>query len=158
MATVSRRVPVGRRHRRDAGPIFRRGDGSVRRETLAADGSPVFVTIENRATARFYSFSGGSWTAQPLALEHTAPPAAAEFSNLTPERGTRGGFKLVRVVAPTGAVILRAPALNYFGLVEEHADPPLRIEFHAVRQEEPPSALFEPPPGVSVAQLPWPHP
>jgi hypothetical protein len=139
------------------GRFSRRSDGSVRRETLGPDAAPAFITIENRASLRFYSFSGGTWTAQPLAQATSRPARASDFPGADPTPLPHDGRRVVRVVTPTGAVQLRAPGLDFFAVVEEHPDPPLRVEYRVVSRDDPPAALFEPPAGVPVASLPWAH-
>jgi hypothetical protein len=138
------------------GRFVRRRDGSVRRETLGPDAAPAFITIENRATRRFYSFGGGTWTAQPLAPGTSRPARASDFPDAAPA-SPRDGLRVVRVVTPTGAALLRAPDLDFFPLVEEHPDPPLRIECRVTSRDEPPAPLFEPPAGAPIAMLPWAH-
>ncbi len=139
------------------GRVMRHRDGSMRRETLGPDQAPVFVTIENRATSVFYSFSAGTWTSQALVVHQPAPPVAAEFPNAMPQPARVAGYRVVRADTALGSTMLRAPALNYFALVEEHPYPPLRIEFLSVTEDEPSEAYFAPPPGASVSRLPWPH-
>lgn len=139
------------------GRFYRRADGSTRRETLGPDGSPAFITIENRAAGRFYSLGGGVWSAQPLEPGAVRPPRTADFPDATPERAAHEGLAVVKVITPAGAVLRRAPALDFVPVVEEHSDPPLRVELTGIRREDPPSTLFEPPPGVRVESLPWKH-
>lgn len=139
------------------GRFLRHRNGSTRRETLARDATPAFVTIENRATAEFHAFSAGTWTTQPLVVRRPGPPPASEFASATPHPARVEGYLVVRATTLLGSSMLRAPALNYFALVEEHPDPPLRIEFLAVTEDMPADALFAPPAGATVARLPWAH-
>lgn len=139
------------------GRFMRHRDGSTRRETFGRDGVPAFVTIENVSTSEFHSFSAGSWTSQPLAASRREPPTGSTFSSATPQADRIAGYRVVRADTALGSVMLRAPALNYVALVEEHPDPPLRIEFLSVSEDAPAERLFEPPPGATVARLPWPH-
>ena len=141
------------------GRFYRRRDGSIRRETFGADGTAEFVTIENRATRRFYSFSGASWTSQPLTLApHRAkPPGPDDYSSATPHAATVAGYRVVRADTLLGAMMLRAPSLNYFALAEEHPDPWLRVEYESVVEGDVADALFAPPPDAVIADMPWPH-
>jgi hypothetical protein len=141
------------------GRFYRRRDGSVRRETFGADGTADFVTIENYSTRRFYSFSAGSWTSQPLTVApHRAKPLGpGDFPNATPLAAPVAGYRVVRADTLLGAMILRAPSLNYFALTEEHPDPPLRVEYDSVVEGDLADALFAPPPGAVIADMPWPH-
>jgi hypothetical protein len=139
------------------GRFFRRHDGSVRRETAGTDARPAFITIENRAALRFYSLSGGTWTVQPLAPGTSRPAHASDFPDAASQAVVHDGLRVVRIVTPTGAVLLRAPDLDFFAVVEEHPDPPLRVEYRVVSRDDPPPALFEPPAGVPVGSLPWAH-
>ena len=68
------------------GRYYRHRNGSARRETLGAAGTPEFITIENLSASRFYAFSAGSWTEQPLKLPatRTLPPTGTAFPNATP--------------------------------------------------------------------------
>ena len=50
---------------------------------------------------------------------------------------------------------LRAPELDNYPLLEEHPFPPLRIVYVTVTRKDPLDALFEPPPGSQVDDLPW---
>jgi len=141
------------------GCFYRRRDGSIRRETFGADGTADFVTIENRATRRFYSFSAGSWTSHPLTLApHRAQPQGpGDYPSATPVAGTLVGYRVVRADTLLGAMMLRAPSLNYFALAEEHPDPPLRIEYQSVLEGDVADALFAPPPDAVLSEMPWPH-
>lgn len=139
------------------GRFYRRADGSTRRETLGPDDSPAFITIENRAARRFYSLGGGVWSAQPLEPGAVRPPRAADFPDATPERAAHEGLAIVKTITPAGAALRRAPALDFVPVVEEHSDPPLRVELTGIRREDPAPALFEPPPGARVVNLPWSH-
>jgi hypothetical protein len=137
------------------GRVFRRRDGSFRKETLDAVGVPSFVTIENRAQKRFYSFSSGSWTAQPWSRTPTAPPGRDRYPNAAIEADRVAGLRVVRWVSGFGVTTLRAPELDYYPLVEEHGYPPLRIEHVRVVRADPPDGMFEPPAGSRVDELPW---
>lgn len=139
------------------GRFMRHRDGSTRRETFGPDQRPAFVTIENLGTSEFHSFSAGNWTTQPLAARRPVPPASSAFPNAMPQQDRVAGYRVVRADTVLGSVMLRAPVLNYFALVEEHPDPPLRIEYLSVREEAPAEVLFAPPAGAVVARLPWPH-
>lgn len=139
------------------GRFMRRRDGSMRRETLGRGGAPVFVTIENVSTSEFHSFSVGSWTSQPLAASRREPPTGSAFPNAMPQADRIAGYRVVRADTALGSIMLRAPVLNYLALVEEHPDPPLRLEFLSVAEDVPADSLFEPPAGATVARLPWPH-
>ena len=141
------------------GRFFRHRDGSTRRETLEAGGTPAFITIENRPLARFFAFSGGSWTAQPLerAARATLPPTGADFPGAVPQPGRIAGYRVVRADTALGSVMLRAPALNYVALAEDHPYPALRVEFLSVVEGPVDAALFEPPRGAAVGELPWPY-
>lgn len=139
------------------GRFMRRRDGSTRRETLGRGGAPVFVTIENVSTSEFHSFSAGSWMSQPLAASRREPPTGSAFPNAMPQADRIAGYRVVRADTALGSVMLRAPALNYVALVEEHPDPPVRIEFLTVSEGVLAESLFEVPPGATVARLPWPH-
>jgi hypothetical protein len=141
------------------GRYFRHRDGSVRREVLRADGGAEFITIENVAAARFYSFSGGSWTAQPLriAARRMLPPTGADFPNASPQTERVAGYRVVSAYTVLGTLMLRAPALDYFPLVEDHPHPALRVAFVSVVEEPLADDLFVPPAGTAVAELPWIH-
>ena len=141
------------------GRFYRRRDGSIRKETLGADGAAEFVTIQNRPSMRFYSFSDGSWSSQPLQLATrlTMPPTGADFPSAMPQPERVVGYRVVRTDTALGTVLLRAPALNYFPLVEDHPFPSLRVEFVSVTEGDVDAALFEPPAGAPVASLPWPY-
>ena len=154
-------VPFQAEFRAVAGGVASRGrfmrhrDGSTRREAFGRDGVPAFVTIVNVHTSEFHSFSAGSWTSQPLAASRREPPTGSAFPSATPQADRVAGYRVVRADTVLGSVMFRAPALNYFALVEEHPDPPLRIEFLSVSEDAPAERLFEPPAGVTVARLPW---
>lgn len=139
------------------GRVFRRRDGSLRRETLDASGAPAFVTIENRADVRFYSYSAGRWSSQPWTRTPPAKPTPASFPTAEPQADRVAGHRVVLVYNNLGARIMRAPDLDYAALLEEHPHPPLRVEFLSVEPGPQPDALFAPPPGVVVDRLPWPH-
>jgi len=141
------------------GRFYRHRDGSTRRETLEAGGTPAFITIEHRSAARFYSFSGGVWTSQPLERPARVmlPPTGADFPSAVPQPGRIAGYRVVRADTALGTVMLRAPALNYFALVEEHPYPALRVEFVSVVEGPVDGALFAPPRGTAVGELPWPY-
>jgi len=74
-----------------------------------------------------------------------------------PQPARVAGYRVVRADTVLGSTMLRAPALNYFALVEEHPYPPLRIEVTSVTDDEPAEAQFAPPAGARIARLPWPH-
>ena len=141
------------------GRFFRHRDGSTRRETLAANGDVEFITIVNIGQSRFYSYSAGSWSAQPLKLpvRHIFPPTGADFPNATPQADRIAGYRVVGAYTVLGTLMLRAPALDYFPLVEEHPHPALRIEFGSIVEEPIRDEIFSPLPGVEVATLPWPY-
>ncbi len=141
------------------GRFFRHRDGSTRRETLAPDSEAEFITIVNIGQSRFYSYSAGSWSAQPLKLpvRLTFPPTGSDFPNATPQADRVAGYRVVGAYTVLGTLLLRAPALDYFPLVEEHPHPALRIEFGSVVEGPIPDEIFSPPPGVEVATLPWPY-
>jgi hypothetical protein len=139
------------------GRYWRHRDGSVRKETLGPDGQAAFITIENLSASRFYSFSAGSWTAQPLRVpaRRMFPPTGADFPNATPHAGRVAGYRVVGAYTVLGTLMLRAPSLDYFPLVEDHPHPALRVEFLSVTEEPIAEAVFSPPPGVEAATLPW---
>jgi hypothetical protein len=137
------------------GRVFRRSDGSFRKETLDMVGVPTFITIENRATRRFYSFSAGGWTAQPWRRTPPPPPGRDRYPNAAPQADRVAGLRVVRWDSGIGVMTLRAPELDYFPLVEEHPYPPLRIRFVSVTRGDQPDALFEPPVGSRVDDVPW---
>ena len=137
------------------GRVYRRRDGSFRKETHDVVGVPAFITIENRVKKAFYSYSGGSWTAQPWRRTPPGPPAASRFPNATPQAERVAGLRVVRWDTGWGVMTLRAPELDYYPLLEEHPFPPLRIQYVAVTRKDPPDPLFEPPPGSQVDDLPW---
>jgi hypothetical protein len=139
------------------GRFMRHSDGSTRRETFARDQVPAFVTIVNVRTSEFHSFSAGGWTSQPLAAGRREPPTGSAFPNAMPQADRVAGYRVVRADTALGSVMLRAPVLNYFALVEDHPDPPLRLEFLSVTEDVPAGTVFEPPAGAPVARLPWPH-
>ncbi len=141
------------------GRYWRHRDGSARRETLTADGKTEFVTIENLGASQFYSFSAGSWTAQPLKVpaRRRVPPTGADFPNATPHAERVAGYRVVGAYTALGTRMLRAPSLDYFPLVEDHPHPALRVEFLTVTEEPIADAVFLPPAGVEVATLPWPY-
>jgi hypothetical protein len=141
------------------GRYYRHRDGSVRRDVLRADGSPEFITIENVAASRFYSFSGGSWTSQPLriAARRMLPPTAADFPNASPQTARVAGYRVVSAYTVLGTLMLRAPALDYFPLVEDHPHPALRVAFVSIVEEPSAGDLFVPPAGTAAAELPWTH-
>jgi len=126
---------------------------------LRADGAAEFITIENLPGSRFYAFSAGSWTVQPLKLSarRLVPPPAADFPNATPQGERVAGYRVVGAYTPLGTLMLRAPALDYFPLVEDHPHPVLRVEFVSVIEEPVGDALFVPPSDAQVATLPWPY-
>jgi hypothetical protein len=139
------------------GRFFRHRDGSTRRDTLAADGTPAFVTIENRRASRFYSFSSGSWTAQPMRLPpwRLLPPTGADFPSAMPLPDAIAGYRVVRADTALGTVMHRAPALNYFPLAEDHPYPVLHVTFADVVRGDVDATVFAPPSGAAVAELPW---
>jgi hypothetical protein len=141
------------------GRYWRHRDGSARRETLGADGKAEFITIESLSASQFYSFSAGSWTAQPLRLPatRTLPPTGTAFPNATPQTERVAGYRVVGAYTVLGTLMLRAPALDYFPLVEDHPHPALRVEFVSIVEEPVGDTLFLPPPGAEVATLPWPY-
>lgn len=137
------------------GRVFRRRDGSFRKETLDLVGVPAFITIENRAERRFYSYSAGGWTSQPWTRPATPRPDATRYPNAMPETDRVAGLRVVRWVSGYGVTTLRAPELDYYPLAEDHPFPPLRIQFVSIVRGDPPEALFEPPAGSRVDALPW---
>ena len=139
------------------GRAFRRRDGSFRKETLDVVGVPAFITIENRATKRFYSFSAGGWTAQPWPRTPPPPPGRDRYPNAAPLADRVAGLRVVRWDTGIGVMTLRAPELDYFPLVEEHPYPPLRIRYVSVTRADQPDALFEPPAGSRIDEMPWPY-
>ncbi|HEX7086080.1 MAG TPA: hypothetical protein VF198_06925 [Vicinamibacterales bacterium] len=137
------------------GAFYRGRDGSTRRETRDPDGTLRFVAIENIAENRYYGFSSGSWSAQPLRLlEPRTPPGLRP--DLLPLTERVEGLELCREITPSGAVLLRAPALDLFPLVEYYADPPMSREHHDIVIGPVDSSLFLPPAGPLDA-LPWPY-
>ena len=141
------------------GRYYRHRNGSARRETLGTAGTPEFITIENLSASRFYAFSAGSWTEQPLKLPATraTPPSGAAFPNATPQTERVAGYRVVGAYTVLGTLMLRAPALDYFPLVEDHPHPALRVEFVSIVEEPVGDALFLPPSDARVATLPWPY-
>ena len=137
------------------GRVFRRRDGSFRKETLDLIGVPAFITIENRAAKRFYSFSAGGWTAQPWPRTAPPPPGRDRYPNAAPQADRVAGLRVIRWDTGIGVMTLRAPELDYFPLVEEHPYPPLRIRYVAITRVDPPDALFEPPAGSRIDEVPW---
>jgi hypothetical protein len=137
------------------GRVYRRRDGSFRKETLDLVGVPAFITIENRLEKAFYSYSGGGWTAQQWRRTPQLRPDRSHFPNAAPEADRVAGLRVVRWDSGWGVRTLRAPELDYFPLVEEHPHPPLRIHFVSVVRTDPADALFQPPPGSQVDDLPW---
>jgi hypothetical protein len=137
------------------GRVFRRRDGSFRKETLDLVGVPAFITIENRARRRFYSFSAGGWTAQPWTRTPPPPPGRERYPNAAAQADRVAGLRVVRWDTGIGVMTLRAPELDYFALVEEHPYPPLRIRFVSVTRADQPDALFEPPAGSRIDEVPW---
>ena len=85
------------------------------------------------------------------------PPTGADFPNATPQADRVEGYRVVGAYTVLGTLMLRAPALDYFPLVEEHPHPALRIEFTSIVEEPIRDKVFSPPPGVEVAMLPWPY-
>ena len=67
------------------------------------------------------------------------------------------GYRVVGAYTVLGTLMLRAPALDYFPLVEEHPHPALRIEFGSIVEEPIRDEIFAPLPVVEVATLPWPY-
>ena len=137
------------------GRVHRRRDGSFRKETLDVVGVPAFITIENRVKKAFYSYSGGGWTAQPWRGAPATRPDASRYPNAVPQAERVAGLRVVRWDTAWGVMTLRAPELDYYPLLEEHPFPPLRIVYVTVTRTDPPDALFEPPPGSQVDDLPW---
>lgn len=139
----------------EATGFFCRGrDGSTRRETRDPDGTLRYVAIENIAENRYYGYAGGSWSAQPLRLlEPRTPPGPSDLLLLTDRVE---GLELRRELAPSGAVLLRAPALDLFPIVEHYPDPPMSREHHDIVIGPVDSGLFRPPAGP-VDELPWPY-
>jgi hypothetical protein len=137
------------------GRFYRSRDGSTRRETYDPDGTLRFVAIENIAEGRFYGYAGGGWSAQPLRLlDPRTPPPAPPASLLVAERVE--GLRLVRELTGAGAVLLRAPALDLFPLVEHHPDPAMSRAHHDIVIGPVDPALFEPRTD-RIDELPWPH-
>jgi hypothetical protein len=85
------------------------------------------------------------------------PPTGADFPNAMPQADRIAGYRVVGAYTVLGTLMLRAPALDYFPLVEEHPHPALRLEFTSVVEEPISDALFSPPPEAEVATLPWPY-
>jgi hypothetical protein len=137
------------------GRVFRRRDGSFRKETLDLVGVPAFITIENRARKRFYSYSAGGWTSQPWTRTPPPPPGRERYRNASPQADRVAGLRVVRWDTGLGVMTLLAPELDYYPLVEEHPHPPLRIRYTAVTRADPADSLFEPPPGSRVDDVPW---
>ena len=137
------------------GRFFRGPDGSTRRETRDPDGTLRFVAIENIARERFYGYAGGSWSSQPLRLlEPRTPPPEPPASLLVADRVE--GLRLVRELTPAGAVLLRAPALDLFPIVEHYPDPAMSREHVGIVIGPVDPGLFEP--GTDrIDELPWPH-
>ncbi len=137
------------------GAFYRGRDGSTRRETREPDGTLRFVAIENIAENRYYGYSSGSWSAQPLRLlEPRTPPGPRP--DLLPVTQRVEGLELRRELTPSGAVLLRAPALDLFALVEHYPDPPMSREHHDIVIGPVDPVLFHPPAGP-VDELPWPY-
>ncbi|HEY8535323.1 MAG TPA: hypothetical protein VIL25_02705 [Vicinamibacterales bacterium] len=136
--------------------VFHRGrDGSTRRETRDPDGTLRFVAIENIAENRYYGYAGGAWSAQPLRLLAPRVPPGPR-PDLLPVSERVEGLELQRELTPEGAVLLRAPALNFFPVVEYYSDPPMSREHHDIVIGPVDPALFRPP-AVPVDELPWPY-
>jgi hypothetical protein len=139
------------------GRVFRRRDGSFRKETLDLVGVPSFITIENRARKRFYSYSAGGWTSQPWPRTPPPPPGRERYLTAGPQADRVAGLRVVRWDTGLGVMTLLAPELDYYPLVEEHPHPPLRIRYTAITRADPADSLFEPPPGSRVDEVPWPY-
>lgn len=137
------------------GRVFRRRDGSFRKETLDLVGVPAFITIENRARKQFYSFSSGGWTAQPWQRTPSPPPGRDRYPNAVVEADRIAGLRVIRWVSGVGVTTLRAPELDYYPVVEEHPHPPLTIRYVSVTRGDQPDTLFEPPAGSRVDEVPW---
>ena len=137
------------------GRVYRRRDGSFRKETLDMVGVPAFITVENRVKKAFYSYSGGSWTAQPWRGAPPPRPDASRYPNAAPQAERVAGVRVVRWDTAWGVLTLRAPELDYYPLLEEHPYPALRIRYVSVTRRDPADSLFEPPPGSQVDDLPW---
>jgi hypothetical protein len=137
------------------GRVYRRSDGSFRKETHDVVGVPAFINIENRVKKAFYSYSGGGWTAQPWRRTPAARPDASRYPNATPQAERVAGLRVMRWDTGWGVMTLRAPELDYYPLLEEHPYPPLRIVFVSITRTDPADSLFEPPPGSQVDDLPW---
>ncbi len=140
------------------GRYMRGRDGSARRETMAPDGGQRFITIVNVWAGRFYSFAGGTWTAQTLILRGVRTPRDTDAgARLVRVTDRVNGLHLVRETTPAGSVMLRAPALDLFAVLEQHPYPAMRREHFNIVIAPVSESLFAPPPGAAVADLPWPH-
>ena len=141
-----------------AGRYARHHDGSTLRETSSPAGDTRFITIVNVPEGRFYSFAGGTWTVQPLILRRARHlPDRRADSQLVGVVERVGGLRLVRETTATGAVLLRAPALDFFPVIEQHPEPPMRRELFDIVVEPVDASWFFPPAGARVDRLPWPY-
>jgi hypothetical protein len=141
------------------GRFHRDRNGSTRREGVGEDGSLRFVDIVNIAEGRFYVRSGTDrWSVQrmePLPATYPSPAVIGPHQIVLSD--TVEGLTVLREKTADGAVLLRAPALNGFAVVEEHPDDGVRIEYSEIQVRHPDPRLFRPPDDVEVIRLPWPH-
>ena len=147
-ATLERNgVPVGR--------FLRDAQGSTRLELDAPDEHGRLVMIQNVPQAKYYVFRpGAGWTVQPMVLPTGGyrPLPVRRLDAGQPVSETEAGLTVFEQ-ARLDRRERRAPALNFFAVVQESADGLTIERYRSIQMTAPPASAFVPPAGVSLTEL-----